>query len=301
MWLWYLKCCTEQNQTILTNDFVTKTQKCQSRSITRAQTHHSWSFTKYYNTILNIILWWDFTEAKQWLLGFFVSLPPLCLWHLAEHHAVVWTCLHRFLSWWTTIKRAKRSTKVLLLRQESLLDTGICSHLIKFIMMSRTIELVLYCINNATGLQHGLRYILTPASKYREVYVLCFFSACVLQRFSQLYYLIQLGTGFIQLLVVDCVLQSSSHFVPLLVLSQFFLFIFQGVQTLLDVFQQFIDLLSLPLWGKHTVDCFQVFLFVTPSPKVYKIKQYFCYRNNLMPRVTVMHNGDCDGNPTVLL
>lgn len=155
MWLWYLKCCTEQNQTILTNDFVTKTQKCQSRSITRAQTHHSRSFTKYCNTILNIILWWDFTEAKQWLLGFFVSLPPLCLWHLAEHHAVVWTCLHRFLSWWTTIKRAKRSTKVLLLRQESLLDTGICSHLIKFIMMSRTIELVLYCINNATGLQLG--------------------------------------------------------------------------------------------------------------------------------------------------
>lgn len=42
-------------------------------------------------------------------------------------------------------------------------------------MMSRTIEFVLYCINNATVLQHGLRYILTPASKYREVYVLCFF------------------------------------------------------------------------------------------------------------------------------
>lgn len=26
-------------------------------------------------------------------------LPLLYLWHLAEHHVVVWICLHRFLSW----------------------------------------------------------------------------------------------------------------------------------------------------------------------------------------------------------
>lgn len=118
-------------------------------------------------------------------------------------------------------------------------------------MMSRTIEFVLYCINNATVLQlccnMGCVTFLRLHQNTEKSMFCVFFSACVLQCFSQLYYLIQLGTGFIQLLVVDCVLQSSSHFVPLLVLSQFFLFIFQGVQTLLDIFQQFIDLLSLPL------------------------------------------------------
>lgn len=69
---------------------------------------------------------------------------------------------------------------------------------------------------------------------------------------SSVGYLIQFGAGFIQLLVVDGVLQGSSHLVPLLILSQLLFLILQGVETLLNVLQQLIDLLSLPLWGTQT-------------------------------------------------
>ena len=36
-------------------------------------------------------------------------LPLLCLWHLAEHHAAVWICLHRSLSWRTAGKEQSKT------------------------------------------------------------------------------------------------------------------------------------------------------------------------------------------------
>lgn len=60
-------------------------------------------------------------------------------------------------------------------------------------------------------------------------------------------YLIELGPSLIELLVVDGVLQRSPHLVPFLVLRQLLLFILQRVQSLLDVFQQLVDLLPLSL------------------------------------------------------
>lgn len=167
--------------------------------------------------------------------------------------------------------------------------------------MSRTIEFVFYCINNATVLQHGLSYILTPASKYREVYVLCFFFCMCTSTFFTTLLPHPAWHGF--------------HSAPGCRLCTPKLFSFcptSGTEPVLPfhlprcadaprcISAVHWSSLASPLRKTQWI-VFRFFLFVTPSPKVYKIKQYFCYRNNSMPRVTVMHNCDCDGNPTVLL